>query len=139
MSFAATSADGSREAGSVATATVAGALLAAVEMHPERSGPTPGAYHPQHTAEAKTELVPVPASVFDDDFFQKGNEELRASQRDWPGGGPNSASSAAAEVHNPATWPEVRVPSFAGYTGDAQQPAPESDELDIPAFLRRSH
>jgi cell division protein FtsZ len=32
-------------------------------------------------------------------------------------------------------WPEARVPSFAGYAGEAA--AAETDELDIPAFLRK--
>jgi hypothetical protein len=34
-----------------------------------------------------------------------------------------------------APWPEARVPSFAGYAGEAA--ASETDELDIPAFLRK--
>jgi len=62
------------------------------------------------------ELVPVRASVFDDDFFRQPKPELPVS-----------------EGH----WPEAKVPSFAGYAPDA--PAAETDELDIPAFLRRSH
>jgi hypothetical protein len=81
----------------------------------------PGAYHPTAASGPKPELVPVPASVFDDDFFRKPNEELR--------------SSAPASAGEPA-WPEARVPSFAGYAAD---PVPETDELDIPAFLRRNH
>jgi len=80
---------------------------------------TPGAYIPEAPTEPRPELVPVPASVFDDDFFRKPNEELRAT---------NAAKDAA--------WPEARVPTFAGYAADA--PA-ETDELDIPAFLRRNH
>jgi len=79
---------------------------------------TPGAYIPEAPTEPRPELVPVPASVFDDDFFRKPNEELRAA----------NAKDAA--------WPEARVPTFAGYAADA--PA-ETDELDIPAFLRRNH
>jgi len=79
---------------------------------------TPGAYVPEAPMEPRPELVPVPASVFDDDFFRKPNEELRA-----------------ANVKD-AAWPEARVPTFAGYAADA--PA-ETDELDIPAFLRRNH
>jgi len=68
--------------------------------------------------EQMPELVPVRASVFDDDFFRRPKEELAARAGD-------DASKA---------WPDARVPSFAGYAGDA--PA-ENDELDIPAFLRR--
>jgi cell division protein FtsZ len=62
------------------------------------------------------ELVPVKASVFDDDFFRQPKPELPVS-----------------EGH----WPEAKIPSFAGYAADA--PAGETDELDIPAFLRRNH
>lgn len=35
-----------------------------------------------------------------------------------------------------AEWPEAKIPTFAGYAGETSA---ESDELDIPAFLRRSH
>jgi len=84
----------------------------------------PGPYVPEAPAEPKPELVPVPASVFDDDFFRKPNEELR------------SAATPAEEPGVSTAWPEARVPTFAGYA--AETPA-ESDELDIPAFLRRNH
>ena len=100
---------------------------------------TPGAYHPAPAIELKPELVPVPASVFDDDFFQKGNEDLRPSTR------PNWTASPAADdddhddASSAAHWPEARVPSFAGYAPEATARPAESDELDIPAFLRRSH
>jgi len=80
---------------------------------------TPGAYIPEAPTESRPELVPVPASVFDDDFFRKPNEELRAA---------NASKDTA--------WPEARVPTFAGYAADAPV---ETDELDIPAFLRRNH
>jgi len=92
-----------------------------VEPAPERPHPTPGAYVPEAPMEPKPELVPVPASVFDDDFFRKPNEELR---------------SAPPGMENVPAWPEARVPTFAGYAAEA--PA-ETDELDIPAFLRRNH
>jgi len=88
----------------------------------ERPHSTPGAYIPTATAEPKPELVPVPASVFDDDFFRKPNEELR--------------SSSTSNGEEGAAWPEARIPTFAGYAAEA---APETDELDIPAFLRRNH
>jgi hypothetical protein len=35
-------------------------------------------------------------------------------------------------------WPEARVPSFAGYAGGSSSDS-DSDELDIPAFLRKKH
>jgi hypothetical protein len=38
----------------------------------------------------------------------------------------------------PTFWPEARIPSFAGYAGDSESSS-ESDELDIPAFLRKKH
>ena len=60
------------------------------------------------------------ASVFDDEFFRKPKEE--------------AAEAKAAEEVAPKAWPDARIPSFAGY---ASEPAAESDELDIPAFLRR--
>jgi cell division protein FtsZ len=98
------------------------ALSEVVEGGSERPRVTPGAYVPGVPMEQRAELVPVPASVFDDDFFRKPNEELRA---------------AAPVAEGPSTgWPEARVPSFAGYA--AETPA-ETDELDIPAFLRRNH
>jgi cell division protein FtsZ len=126
--------------------------------------PVHGAYVPAAASvEPKPELIPVPASVFDDDFFRKSNDELRPSPE------PRSWESAAASVvparepvrepvrearqtertHEPepvsaepekkieTQWPEARVPSFAGYAGGSSSSSDE-DELDIPAFLRRS-
>jgi cell division protein FtsZ len=69
--------------------------------------------------EPSPELIPVRASVFDDDFFRRPKEELAAKPADDAGSKP---------------WPDARVPSFAGYAGESSA---ESDELDIPAFLRR--
>jgi len=62
------------------------------------------------------ELVPVSASVFDDDFFRSeaAKEPMRIT---------------AAE---PQPAPEPRV-----YAGVASGQGAEADELDIPAFLRR--
>ena len=69
--------------------------------------------------ESAPELIPVRASVFDDDFFRRPSEESAA----------RTAEDAASKP-----WPDARVPSFAGYAGES---AAENDELDIPAFLRR--
>jgi cell division protein FtsZ len=69
--------------------------------------------------ESTPELVPVRASVFDDDFFRRPKDELAA----------RAGEDAASKP-----WPDARVPSFAGYAGES---TPENDELDIPAFLRR--
>jgi cell division protein FtsZ len=90
--------------------------------HSARNAASSGAYVPAQEAAPQPELVPVPASVFDDDFFRKPNEQLRAE--------------APALRPQDAQWPEARIPSFAGYApeGEAQQ----GDELDIPAFLRRN-
>ena len=113
----------------VKEAHVAGADLGAANtVSTPQTGPSP---------EARQELVPVPASIFDDDFFTKGNEELR-SARSWTQESAKFAEKAS-EPESAAHWPEARVPSFAGYVGDAPPPPVESDELDIPAFLRRNH
>jgi cell division protein FtsZ len=62
-------------------------------------------------------LAPVSASVFDDEFFKRPN--------------PDATDEAA--------WPQAKVPSFAGYAGDSGgAQAAETDDLDVPAFLRRS-
>jgi cell division protein FtsZ len=75
-----------------------------------------------HAAEPSPQLVPVPASVFDDDFFRKPHA--------------HEVSSDSIEAEKaPAAWPEARVPSFAGYAGETEA----TDELDIPAFLRHRH
>ena len=98
---------------------------------------------------ASQELLPVSASVFDDDFFQKGNDELRASsQTAWSGEAPAASNTSGGPVSPrvgmvseppaPAPLPQARVPSFAGYA-DAGSASNGTDELDIPAFLRRSH
>jgi cell division protein FtsZ len=77
------------------------------------------AYGAAVAKESAPELIPVRASVFDDDFFRRPNDELAARTGD----------DAASKP-----WPDARVPSFAGYAGES--PA-DNDELDIPAFLRR--
>jgi cell division protein FtsZ len=96
------------------------------------------------------ELVPVPASVFDDDFFQSS-----PSQRDAPAepGMPErfretAHASAGLRVHHDdprgamaeshITDPVARVPTFGGSAAATVDHA-EPDELDIPAFLRRSN
>lgn len=89
------------------------------------------------------ELVPVPASVFDDEFFRT------SSERQGRPGEPVQDYVSAAGSHKEADapqyaegsaphYPEPRIPSFAGYAAEGAEPANE-DELDIPAFLRRNH
>jgi len=112
------------------------------EPEPER---THGAYVPAASAEPKPELIPVPASVFDDDFFRKSNEELRPEPEtpSWETPRETREPERAREPETVASqpertkWPEARIPSFAGYAGGGSSSS-EEDELDIPAFLRRS-
>jgi cell division protein FtsZ len=128
------------------------------EPEPER---VHGAYVPAASVEPKPELVPVPASVFDDDFFRKSNDELRPAPepRSWEAAretmrqtpreteeiresreAESSREFEAVGSQQKKTethWPEARVPSFAGYAGGSSSSSDE-DELDIPAFLRRS-
>jgi cell division protein FtsZ len=114
------------------------------EPEPERMH---GAYVPSASAEPKPELVPVPASVFDDDFFRKSNEELRPAPepRSWETSREtrdnseteNSGEQESIGLPQKTHWPAAKVPSFAGYAGGGSSSS-EEDELDIPAFLRRS-
>jgi cell division protein FtsZ len=107
-----------------------------------RTIPTPaaGSYVPAAASESRPELVAVPASVFDDDFFRKPNNELRGETSNPPVreamAAPSTATASPAAPAAASQWPEARIPSFAGYAGEAA--ASESDELDIPAFLRRN-
>ena len=104
---------------------------------------------PQQTEQAP-ELVPVPRSVFDDDFFRTGRvaagSQAPAADTRMPSArGFDSPDSArpiriAPEPESHQSFPtvaepSVRVPSFSGYAPEHK----ESDELDIPAFLRRGH
>jgi cell division protein FtsZ len=97
--------------------------------------------------DAEPELRAVPASVFDDDFFQRPPERVSPSYV-------VAEESVRIEVglREPAYFspPEnvqhdvsaidtgVRAP-FSGSTTSAAADAVEPDELDIPAFLRRGH
>jgi cell division protein FtsZ len=100
---------------------------------------------------APPELVPVKASVFDDDFFQASS--ARGEMMSEEGGlperfrGPTHVSSpvrvqqeeirSLTEEISPVEA-SVRAPSFGGAaTMAADLAAP--DELDIPAFLRRGN
>jgi cell division protein FtsZ len=94
-----------------------------------------GAYVPADTPEPKPELIPVPASVFDDDFFRQNDGRSNGNnQRGWQHEEPRDAELAGSQAKEQTHWPEAKVPSFAGYAGSNSS---ESDELDIPAFLRR--
>jgi cell division protein FtsZ len=78
------------------------------------------AEHAPAAGESAAEQVPGKASVFDDEFFRKPKEDV--------------AEGKVVEDPASKSWPDARIPSFAGY---ASEPAAENDELDIPAFLRR--
>ncbi len=99
---------------------------------------------------AEQELVPVPRSVFDDDFFRTGRvppgttapaqDSRMPSARgfDSPDSSRPIRITPEPESHQAfpsVPEPSVRVPSFSGYAPENK----ESDELDIPAFLRRGH
>ena len=80
------------------------------------------------------ELVPVAASVFDDDFFRASYSRSQAS--DAVGGMASGAQLAAADAGIDGPAREVKL--FAGASATGAEHA-DTDELDIPAFLRRSH
>jgi cell division protein FtsZ len=79
--------------------------------------------HEGAAGEHEPELVPVSASVFDDEFFRVSSARARAGEEN---------ASAKSAVPNGAG--AAREPHAA-----AQVEQGEADELDIPAFLRRSH
>jgi cell division protein FtsZ len=87
-------------------------------------------------------LVPVPASVFDDDFFRRPVDGGHPDREPAKFGGPASndlSSARGVQLESELrTHSEPRVPSFAAYAGSAGIDA-ATDELDIPAFLRRTH
>jgi len=92
------------------------------------------------TLDPAPELLPVPRSVFDDDFFRTGREAPtttygQAAESRMPSArgfdSPDTVRRVQAEPEGQAA---VRGTAFSGPTE-----APESDELDIPAFLRRGH
>jgi cell division protein FtsZ len=91
---------------------------------------------PVEAPPSRGELLPVPASVFDDDFFRRPREPLNTVD-DAP---PNDVSSARGVLPDDESraQPERRVPTFSGYAGSVE-PEAATDELDIPAFLRRNH
>jgi cell division protein FtsZ len=87
-------------------------------------------------------LIPVKASVFDDDFFQASSCGERISEESGPTHFSPVARVQVEEVSSVAeeVFPSeasVRAPSFGG--GVAAVDHTEPDELDIPAFLRRGN
>lgn len=106
------------------------------------------------------ELIPVPRSVFDDDFFRVPTRQMLAPELPAESRMPSARGFDSPDSHRPirlqyedanraiesildpaalastVSEPTVRVPAFTGSV--AREPA-EADELDIPAFLRRGH
>ena len=88
------------------------------------------------------ELVPVPASVFDDDFFrasgvrgEKAAETERTREATHFCAPVRVQQEDIRSVADGVGESSVRVPAF----GSAAVAAAEPDELDIPAFLRRGN
>jgi cell division protein FtsZ len=100
-------------------------------------------------AAAVPELVPVPASIFDDDFFRASATRSvppePQPERETPLRYDAFASGRAAfgenrilELEHAPIEAPARVPSFAGLAASSADNG-DADELDIPAFLRRGH
>jgi cell division protein FtsZ len=104
-----------------------------------------------YTEDASPELLPVPASVFDDDFFRTsahgveiGFDTLQEASQDQR----LPHYSAPERVQPEETWgataamhvkeSSVPVPAYGGAAAVSMECA-EPDELDIPAFLRRGN
>jgi len=113
------------------------------------------------TREATPELIPVPRSVFDDDFFRARTSEARAAAESdradraeridtrMPSArgfdSPDAPRTLRVQLQEsnhspepahdyPVAEPSVRNPGFP-----TMHESSESDELDIPAFLRRGN
>jgi cell division protein FtsZ len=91
---------------------------------------------------APVELVPVPASVFDDDFFrapaargEKAAEAERAREATHFSAPVRVQQEDIRTLTDDVGESSVRIPAF----GSAAVAAAEPDELDIPAFLRRGN
>ena len=123
----------------------------------ERSQDFYASHEPQNYVPhgSQPELIPVPRSVFDDEFFRGSARELLSPKAE--GRMPSARGFDSPDATRPVRLqyeeasraldsvldaepavaePAVRVPAFTGAV--AREPA-AADELDIPAFLRRSH
>jgi cell division protein FtsZ len=98
--------------------------------------------------DAAPELIPVKASVFDDDFFRPTPARDKVDFNGMEGGlrdgcqisGSGRAKDEEVHILTEDVFPveaALRVP-FGGSTVAAADPA-QPDELDIPAFLRRGN
>ena len=84
--------------------------------------------------DSEPELVPVAASVFDDDFFRSASARNRAADESEIIG--SAVADTGRECDSSDRGGNV-TRLFAGASSSAAE-HPETDELDIPAFLRRS-
>jgi cell division protein FtsZ len=164
--------EGPKTASVVSTAAVApvrpSATSAAAPMSEERRSASPveaaaapaaapGPVKELATAPVK-ELLPVPASVFDDDFFRATSRGVRSEEpvESRSVVQPVTGESRVWEAHHNSAAGRVQQGDTFGGTGDAMRSDvatssfggsrlvegaeyPEPDELDIPAFLRRGH
>jgi cell division protein FtsZ len=113
----------------------------ASETEPEMAS-SPIAEVKGKNASAPPELIPVKASVFDDDFFQASSarEAMIAEEPT------HYSTSSRVQKEESCSMTEevfpvetsVRLPSFSGAMTAAVDTA-VPDELDIPAFLRRGN
>jgi cell division protein FtsZ len=146
--------DEGSDSGSGTRSTAPGPLAEAEDDEPQFES----AFHPQAERPSEPELVPVAASVFDDEFFRTPRIRLRpATVPDSAAPGPADSNPSVPDTRdysfNPQLQraqsrplvpeyglaepaPEVRL--FAGANASHAEPS-ETDELDIPAFLRHSH
>jgi hypothetical protein len=85
---------------------------------------------PEFERRSEPELIPVSASVFDDDFF-------RASRARGEGATSGAGGRIAVATAPTSAAPVNEVRVFAGASASNGEQS-EADELDIPAFLRRS-
>jgi cell division protein FtsZ len=108
------------------------------------TGSSPVRDEKEKSAGASPELIPVKASVFDDDFFQAPTalEEMNSGADDLAGRVRESTHFSAAGCVQPEEMliaePPARVPSYGNAVAGSVE-AVEADELDIPAFLRRGN
>jgi cell division protein FtsZ len=98
---------------------------------------------------APQELVPVAASVFDDDFFKSHSSREDAVEAAMPeryrepahigvASHVHPEDLRSATVERPVAEPSGRASAFGGAVAVSADHA-EPDELDIPAFLRRGN
>ncbi|HUZ97128.1 MAG TPA: cell division protein FtsZ [Edaphobacter sp.] len=119
---------------------------AAPAFRPEGSSPEPynEGQRPAGRAEASPELIPVPASVFDDDFFQGSGHSEEAdldgtSDRTRDAGHFSAPARVQQQENVRVVMAEPGETAVRGISFDAAGASAESDELDIPAFLRRGN